>query len=236
MPNPLSKVKPIKSMKFDNTALTLRPVLAINIGNTLAEWARLDAVIGSVFTRLMDAEEKGPAIYGALISGNAQEQALDAVANLMLDKDHLDLFNAIKSITKRPRDQRNNLAHGSWGYSDEIPDALLWVSPKELVRLNQRTDSYAQNIGLGSQPDFPQIDRDQVLVYREPDFALIRQQIREAHVAWQDFSTINKLGWQRGLHPKQAEEARLRLFGHSAIRAHIERARQNRGEPPLPPL
>lgn len=237
MPNPLSEVRSdATAFNFDLNAAEQRPELCAQIVQTIADWARLDAVVGTVFSRLMGAEsEKGAAIYGALISVNSQDAALDALAQMMLNQDGLDIFLAIKSISKSPRDQRNQMAHGIWGYCDELPDAILLLPPKAMTKFVERVDDYYDFVREGGKPvRGPEPDLSQIFVYRAADFKFVRKQIADATNSWHLFRIMALASWSlpEGL---TSAEARRRLLAIPEIRAKVDKARLNRQEPPLPP-
>lgn len=238
MPNPLSLVHPSPQPNFDDSALEPHSELAAQVVRTLAAWAKLDSAFGYVFSRLMaDESEKGAAIYNALISVNAQDAALDAVATMVLNRDDLDVFLAIKSISKAPRDQRNMMAHGIWGSCKQVVDGILLLPPRELTRFVERVDCYVDRVnskaGRAPGDKMPDVDLSQVMVYRLADFRAIQGQIKAAHDSWALFRCAALGSWT--LTDLAPAEARRRLLAQPEIRAKIDKARLNRGEPPLPP-
>lgn len=236
MPNPLSKVHSTEKLSFDDNAAVQRPLLAAQVAKILGAIAKVDSAMGNIFCKLMgDESEKGAAIYNALIGINAQDAALDAAANQVLSRDDMDLLMAVKGLTKRPRDQRNQMAHGLWGWSVDMPEAILLMSPRHLTSFVERIDRYiASHKPPGAMPlPPPEIDRTQIFVYTQADFDALHKQISAAHDAWNNFMWAVFGVWP-GLN-RTAAEARRQLFANPEILGRVNKARENRQEPPLPP-
>ena len=210
----------------------------------LTAWGKLDTEMGVVFGSFLNTQAHiGVAVYNQLTNLNTQEAALRAVAKLVLDKDQMDLFLALLKLARGPRDQRNEMAHGVWGFSEDVPDALVLFSPKAALKVRGEVVSVSEQIKMHKNHGTPLpptlFDRllvagamdDDMWVYRLPDLEEIHKQVEEAGETWRDFA---RFIWVET--HDLAEEARLRLFGHSAIRQAIDRFRADRGEPPLPPL
>jgi hypothetical protein len=244
MPNPLRKVVPkgTPESDFHPGAIEKNPKMAARVLSVLSAWAKLDAEMGIVFARFLGTQSHiGAAIYNQFSNLNTQDNAMRAAAELVLNRDQLDVFYALRKASKSPRDQRNEIAHGIWGYCKEVPDGLVLWSPKESLRLRGDMSAIVEQIRMHRDfgVPFPQRLADKfvsgvdvaelIMVYREPDIAALEKQIRAAEDLWSDFAKFIWLSSQT-----ERDEARRRLLAHTAIRKAVDEARSLRGEPPLP--
>ncbi len=71
------------------------------------------------------------ALFLAIKTSRTQRDALSAVARLLLSGDDLDAFEALLIVYTSLEKQRNTLAHGLFGISDAIPDAVLWTDMQD---------------------------------------------------------------------------------------------------------
>src|SRR4051794_33957123 len=83
------------------------------------------------------------------------------------------------AATKSANNKRNAMAHGLWGHSDDLPDALLWVSPADYVAHSEAFRLYAAKVGTD-----PTIERGPafspgIQVYRQDDLERDRDEIRD---------------------------------------------------------
>lgn len=217
------------------------PELSGRVLMVLSAWGKLDTEMGVVFASFLNTQaEIGVAIYNQLTNQNTQDGAMRSAASLVLDRHQLDLFLALMKVAKGPRDQRNEMAHGIWGFSEDLPDALLLLNPKIALKLRGQVvaaSEFLKSLGPGAAvtdgmltriTNSPRIGED-IWVYRQPDLDAIHKQIAEAIDLWSDFA---RFIWDA----LRADTARRRLFTHATIRATIDQTRAGRGEPPLPPL
>jgi hypothetical protein len=56
--------------------------------------------------------------------------ALSAAAEIKLQQEFKDVFQAVMTLVRRVAKDRNKLAHWCWATSQEMPDALLLVEPE----------------------------------------------------------------------------------------------------------
>jgi hypothetical protein len=221
------------------------PALAAKVVVVLAAWSHLETKVGFVFSRLLGAEEeKGIAIYNALSNMGAHtlDQVFDAVAAIALNQEQRDFAQAIRGMTKSVKDQRNPLAHGFWGISPDIPDALLLRSPRESLtatgNLMRRMAPYLDKVVKGEKVDLIPVglaadEIGEIFVYREKDFLTLHERIIAVHKTWGDFDSY-------ALPPRPFDtifkEARDRLFGPGEVLTRVNKIRAGRSEPPLTPV
>ena len=116
---------------------------------------------------------------------------LDAAARSMLKNEDYDLFTLTMKAIKAVRDRRNDFAHGVWGWSDELKDALLWVSADDQIALDtalagarpKHSRTPAGRTIAGMAWDAIEEHRNYIMVYRKPDLDSDFQQASEASFA-----------------------------------------------------
>lgn len=135
MPQPLSSVAPDANVTIggsqDSPSLH-RPALALAAMNVVAEWSLLENAILYLFTRLLgENPTQGAAIFTSIRNQNGKRDAFRAVipAGCGGDQQKEDLVNAAIAIFEKASKTRNKIAHWVWGYSDDLPDAVLLAKP-----------------------------------------------------------------------------------------------------------
>ena len=171
MPQPLSRVKPEADINIGPQSLHVFPQFLPRIMGVIAQWAHTDGDFANVFAMTLKADiEVGVAVYQAFNGLEARRTALFAAAKKALPEWQQIALDAVWRATKGSRDQRDRFAHHVWGYSVDLPDALLLMNSSVVV---DRNISYRTRLEikdgrhLVSPKDF---DRSQVFVYREKDF------------------------------------------------------------------
>ena len=130
MPQPLSRVKKLKKGRQGGPfVLIQRPELALYVMGVISAWSHVEIALGRILANCLLAESSaGLAMYMSLSGGAAKRAALEAATSQSLNPDKLALFTLIMKAIKPVRERRNDFAHGIWGISEEMPDALLWDS------------------------------------------------------------------------------------------------------------
>lgn len=131
-PQPLSRVKRDCSIVLgDPTSLTRDPAIGAAFSSAIAAWSYVESLYGTILVQLLGAQaEPALSMLHALKSASAQDQALAAAASAVLGPEELDLFIAATTVARRQREQRNDLAHGVVGHSEDVPNAIIIVDPK----------------------------------------------------------------------------------------------------------
>ncbi len=101
-------------------------------------------------TMMGGPEDKAATIYLAMETQSAKTAAIVALANAHLSEENRDLLKAVLAVAKSRQKDRDRIAHGVWGESPNIPDALLLINQKDKIRT--------------------ELSREYVLVYKESDF------------------------------------------------------------------
>ena len=221
---PLSRVKPNTkgAINHPNT-MPLRPVLAMKIASCLSQWAAAETMLGISLALMMEVDEDVMlAMYNSLENRAAQLRLLQACADAKLDLDRSDLLRAILQVYIKPAmKQRDKLAHWIWGYSNDLPDALLLTEPSHSMFMHMRAAG-----------DVAQYwDEDRIYVIREPDLDGILRDIAEAI---RTYGTFMGTFWRQNSPESRAELLR-QLSSEHQIHSAMDRHRASQGKTPLAP-
>ncbi|HEX8388329.1 MAG TPA: hypothetical protein VF636_04870 [Sphingomonas sp.] len=150
--------------------------------HVIARWAHIDGDFATMFSHILKSDiEVGTAVYQAFNGTEARRLALFAAAEKGLPEWQAVALRAVWNAIKPSRDQRHQFAHHVWGFSEELPDALLLMHSSVIVERNislrQRVQELPDGRGVIAPKD---IDRSQVYVYRESDFKAAEQAAVEA--------------------------------------------------------
>jgi len=167
---PLSTVNPSANHGFVSDVLGKHPQFAVHIAKVISLGSIIEHKWTAVFAHLMKSDLEAAAIvYRSLNSSAARRSILDAVAKLRLSDDDFRLMGMVRKATRQAQNLRNDFAHQLWGYSREIPDALLLIDPAYYPPLDA-------SAGIADHA----VDKSKIYVYREVD---LNEAVREVHVA-----------------------------------------------------
>jgi hypothetical protein len=171
MPQPLSRVKPDAEINVGAQALTLVPDFVPQIMRVIAVWSDIDGNFANIFSNMLTMDiEVGTAVYQAFNGREARRIALFTAAEKALPEWQQIVLRTVWKATKASQDQRDWFVHHVWGYSRDLPNALLLMDSNVVVDRNvsmkQRTPIEGNRF-LITPKDF---DRSKVFVYRKPDF------------------------------------------------------------------
>jgi hypothetical protein len=129
---PLSRVNPNATPNWGSpNTMAFRPALAAKIAQCIAHWAEIEVFLGAFLGFLLHTNEAAAvAMYSGLENRTAQLKMINAAAKACLPIDHFDVLSCFFSAILRPvMRERDKLAHWNWGYSEDLPDALLLAEP-----------------------------------------------------------------------------------------------------------
>jgi hypothetical protein len=167
-------------------------------------------------------------MFGSLENRAAQLRILNAAAEQVLDEDRFDCWTVLQAkFIKRCMKERDRFAHWAWGYSPDLPDALLLAEPIEKARAQWDATS---------PPKTPQIDRKKVYVFTSGDFdrAIVRlndtADLLEAFLkcVWPEPSPAERELFRQALR----NEPRF----HGLLLAHKAQKNGQQSQPQSPPL
>ncbi len=244
MPQPLSSFGTLRCTFYEND-IEKHPHLAVEIVRILTAWAHLETKMGAIFSQLLGGEnENGVAIYNVVSNMGAHtvDQVFGAVERVALASAEREVCFALRLITRGVRDLRNPIAHGFWGLSPDIPDALLLRSPRESLTastglIRRFTKLFKDSKGrlipgeeLVKVAELKKEDIGEVFVYRKKDFEFISKRIQTVSDYWSEF---DYLAFSSEAHI--VEQARRRLLGRGEVLDRVNKARADKKESLLPP-
>lgn len=135
-----SSRKPIKK-SYPNAKVTMgvgfiedRPKAAALVGRIITSWADIEVQSARLLAELMGTNiPQAAAVFGSLRNSRAQADALTAAAEVVLDEKDLLLFQAHVARKASLEKERNDLAHGCFGVSVNIPDHIVWVAQSDYL-------------------------------------------------------------------------------------------------------
>jgi hypothetical protein len=213
--------------RFLANPLRDRPDISRRIGECIGLWTQVEVQMALLLSTLMKADTGAAvAVFLSIRNARAQREAVSAAAENALTGDKLEAYSAIANVYKSLEGQRNDLAHGVFGISDEIPDAILWMEPKE------HTGSFVKWLAkLATSNETPDLEIEEgIFVYKLNDIETLISQIQElwtailmfwSHLRW-DISSLSASQFQQlcELPQIQQEISRLRLAQKNTPEAH----------------
>jgi hypothetical protein len=133
----LARVNPNSVTHWGDTdCMGRRPTIAVKIAHCISRWAEIETYLGAFLAFILHADERAAlAMYSSLENRKAQLRLISAAAEAMLEPTHSDIVSTLMTNIIRPvMKERDKLAHWTWGYSDDLPDALLLAPPKETLQ------------------------------------------------------------------------------------------------------
>jgi hypothetical protein len=105
-----------------------RPEHIAKIGECITLWPEVETQLALLLAALTKADTTATlAVYSILRRSTGKSEAVKAAASVALDKSGQELVAAVLTFSQSVEGQRNDLAHGHWGISELIPDAILWL-------------------------------------------------------------------------------------------------------------
>lgn len=168
-------------------AIRQRPELESLVANCLMAWPNVEAEMAVTLGQLLGAENASAlALFNSIRRSSSQRDALTEAAKVSLSDRDLELLSAILEVTKSIESERNALAHGHFGISDRLPDALIWMTTNSYVSI--RTE---QTLNGPTWDDRKHQNLLQSLfVYRKPDIEKIFTEISELSSLWHRFTSL----------------------------------------------
>jgi len=158
------------------------------VAAVISAWAYLELDLGSSLSKLLESHgESGVAIIQAVVGNTStQRKIVESVANLRLSGEERRLFMALLSIFGHLAKRRNEIVHGLWGLSPQLPDDLLLIRPIDLLRMNAAATRVVAEGGAVALGDLF-ADRSHISVYTAQELDLLRDEIQRLHDDFFDF-------------------------------------------------
>jgi hypothetical protein len=196
LPQPILKISPRANVSFAPGRVIERPEVAAWIGQCITSWSDVETQTSRLFTLLFGTRnvEAGVELYNSFGTSALKQNAIKTLARSKLPR---GCYEALLKVVESHQKTRDKIAHWYWGISDEIPDGLALVNPKNiLVREARTTDKMARAERL-IEVDC-EAPRDEIYVYRIKDlkvdakaFSELAALIRKCHGLC--FKTGNRL-------------------------------------------
>ncbi len=185
MPQPLYKASPGSQLIFGPTMLESRTHLASMIGQGISVWAYTETNWGNILAAIMHVDSSAAMrMYAAVEGFHNQRQMVRAVARSNLSGSDLEAFEDTFDAVNQSAKQRHRFAHWIWGVSENLPNDLLLMEPKEYWRLHGAMYDFERDNDVDSPSfvsNFPTFDRKKILVYTEKDITGV---VRDMHTAY----------------------------------------------------
>jgi hypothetical protein len=124
---------------FGVGAIEHRPVAAQIVARCITYWTVVEASSADLLAVMLKANtEPAIALYLSLQNARAKTDALQAIATTTLEAEDLKLALALLAHKTAVEKRRNDLAHGVFGFSNTIPDGLLWITTTDYSHYNAR--------------------------------------------------------------------------------------------------
>jgi hypothetical protein len=162
----------VDDIEFFPSSVRQHPEFAAAIAYVIACGGFIDCTLASMLTLLLHAEPRaGTAMYMALSGAEARRAALSAAAKEVLTPENFAGFQDVLAKTKAARERRNDFAHHLWGFSKQIPDGLLLISPEAFAERDVSVAEVNREIAATKTVRLPApLNPDEIQVYRKADF------------------------------------------------------------------
>ena len=158
--------------------MSKRPELAAKVAQCISQWSEVEIHLGAFLGLLLHANQKAAvAMYAGLENRSAQIRLITLAAEASLPLEHFDVISAlIQKVIRPAMRERDRLAHWTWGYSQDVPDALLISEPARTLMSLMRALKEQPGIDYAAVPSA----FDQIFVIRESDLDGILKRSTEA--------------------------------------------------------
>ena len=185
-----------------------RPDLCAAIGKCIAIWGQVDNEMGNLLGLLLGTDSDAALeVFLSLRRSSGQKDALHAASKHKLKDDDLATFKALMRVYSAVEAERNALAHGCFGISDDDPTVLYWVDIKDHVQFQVEVLS-DESRGKISGDRHARLKQN-MFVYRLPDLHALYEQMKEFWWAIFYFNGYLRAPTDSG---RVAELANLRAF------------------------
>lgn len=214
MPQPISRVLSDAELIIGARSVGTRPELAVLVAEAIGIWSEVESRLGSILAFMLTANAVAVSAMYNELSAQAQRAILLAAARSTLSADDNLLFRAVvKQVTSSAKD-RHKLAHWLWGWSPQLPDALLLCDP---AYMRDYIAFAEENKELEAKNRYPRFDWDHTFVYRKADFDAIISTMMKV------FSYVDCLRAVVDPAHFAGERARLQLLSVPLIHQEIDR-------------
>jgi hypothetical protein len=219
---PLSRVRKNAIVRFgSDDVMTKCPAVATRIADCISAWTNIESFFGLFLGLALHSKPNTTLkMYMALENRAAQLRLIESVAQSELSKEQFDVFAILMEKYLRPvMKSRDKLAHWCWGYSPDLPNDLLLISPDEFLLYHY------ESIHKGRAD----MDDDIIFVITEKYLTRLRRDMRTAGGF---FAMLMKAIGPIGTKVPQDATALDRLSSHPEIAKHLAARRKREEKPP----
>lgn len=147
--------------------------LAVLCMDAIASWSQAETFLLRAVVHLLGGSQAPDALAYLRSGRQSEREGMIAEKGLSnLPGFDLTLFNRIRSKLAEHGHERNDLAHGFWGDSSALPDALLWIDsedvplefhPRGLGDFNNNIRGWADKVRVYKAVDFRRMTKNNVL-------------------------------------------------------------------------
>lgn len=133
-------------------------------------------LISFIMTTMRTEAEIATELFNAVESDSVKNSLLRTMAARTLEPEKSDEFSALLRRVNERKAERNKIAHGIWGISDEHPTGLVWMNPKDFLADISVLFAFgkgAQTVPIGNPKP------GTAMVYEEADFIDIERRLIE---------------------------------------------------------
>jgi hypothetical protein len=134
MPQPFRLNRNVQ-LHVDPHAILERPDLARQLAIIVTESAAAEVDVGDLFARLTESHaEAAMAVFLALKSGRARNEALAAVARLRYSQDNFLEFKKLLGALANAQAERDTVVHALWAVLPNLPEHAILIDPAQALR------------------------------------------------------------------------------------------------------
>lgn len=170
-PQPLLKVCSAATVELSPQRVIERPQVAAWIAECIACWSIVETHTSRLFTLLLDVNvEAGMELYNQFGGASLKENVIKALARSKLHRKDFEIIDALLKVINSHQKTRDKIAHWYWGISDQVPDGLVLIDPRELLIRSARLREKALTRKKGERMTYDfGIPLDKMYVYRIKD-------------------------------------------------------------------
>jgi hypothetical protein len=216
---------PGTNLAVGTSILGSRPKLELLIGQCVMAWPPIETEMALILAHLIGAKDSAAlAVFHHLRRSSSQREAIMEAAQVVLDAATLELLTAFLNVHKSIETQRNALAHGYFGTTDDLPDDLLWLSTNDYAAL--KTTITLKGAVSSLNPESKDL-MNKFFVYRDSDLQSVLDDIRWMGGRW--YQLLDYLRRKDGElyrrlcdQPRIAQElVKLRQKNNSSVPTHF---------------
>lgn len=132
MPQPIKRK--LKHLELHGEHLLAKSELASRIGVLTAEWSKAEMLISLVFAATTEVPlTVAVDCLSSVVNFKARVDVVMAAVQFIQDeKTKSNAVSCLEQLKKRS-DERNRVAHGIWGWSEDHPNKLIRIDPHDAI-------------------------------------------------------------------------------------------------------